>query len=60
MSPDVTDQEADEMLDHLHQLADQWRERLRDPAMRQLVERGLVKINPLVLKLLKISPVSIQ
>lgn len=53
-SAGVTEQEADHLLGSLKELADQWRVRLQDPAMRRLVALGKVRINPLVLKLLDI------
>lgn len=54
--PDVTDQEADELTTGLRKQADQWRERLSDPTVRQMVASGVMVIDPLVHGLLKAFP----
>ena len=38
--------------DGLKQIADQWRQRLEDPAFKQLVASGKIVVNPLVHQLL--------
>ncbi len=53
-SADVSEKEADAMLSGLKALADEWEERLKDPALQKLVEQGQVRIDPLVIKLLSI------
>ena len=43
--------EAREFEQHLQQLAEVWRERLKDPAIQKQVASGALVINPLVLEL---------
>lgn len=45
-----------EMLPDLESLARTWHQRLKEPGMRQLIQAGLVKINPLVERLLEMYP----
>ena len=40
----------------MQKVAEEWHRRLADPAMRLLVDRGVVKVSPLVRRLLKMYP----
>lgn len=51
---EMSDQEGYQMLEALRQIAEEWRERLRDPVLASLIRSGKVQINPLVLKLLEL------
>jgi hypothetical protein len=48
--------EAEEFLQNLQKLADQWRERLKDPILQSLVQAGRVQISPLVTNLIEKFP----
>jgi len=52
----VTEEEGQEMQDQLEQLAEEWRERLKDPTIRQQVQEGTLVVSPLVRSLLKTFP----
>jgi hypothetical protein len=52
-SEPVSDEELDQMSEFLTDLANTWRKRLKDPLLRNMVKRGLVKIDPLVMSLIR-------
>ena len=58
MSPDQdqpTDREADEMLKEMQRIADQWRERLKDPRVQAAIKSGQLRIDPLIKELLELN-----
>ncbi len=50
-SDDVTEQDADALHGRLKELADEWRERLKDPVTREMIKSGKLAVSPLVLDL---------
>lgn len=51
-----SDQEEEQTLESLRNLANQWRKRLQDPVTQALVKSGQAQISPLVRKLLAAFP----
>lgn len=58
MMEEVTQQEGSGLTERLRRLADQWRERMAEPAMQQQIQAGTIQIDPLVTDLLKLFPQS--
>lgn len=56
VSKPVSEQQANRMLANLKALADQWRMKLADPVVQQLVKEGRMVISPLVKELLALFP----
>lgn len=52
----LTDAQADALEARLEALAQKWRERLRDPALRREIKAGRVALSPLIKDLLKMFP----
>lgn len=52
----AADQEADDLHNRLQKLADEWRKRLSNPVLKNMVESGQMQISPLIKKLLAAFP----
>ena len=52
-APQVSEEEGTAMQESLMALADEWEQRLRDPAMQVMIREGQVQIDPLVIKLIE-------
>lgn len=50
-----SEDQANRLLHNLSKIANQWRERLKDPILQDMVRAGVVEIHPLVLKLLELE-----
>lgn len=55
-SDQVSQEEADELTNHLQKLADQWRERLENPQVKAQIAAGVLQVSPLVRELLDAFP----
>lgn len=51
-----SEEEANQMLAKLRQMAQEWRTRLDDPVIQSMVKSGQMQISPLVEKLLRAFP----
>jgi hypothetical protein len=54
--PEVTQEEADEMLASFQRQADEWRKRLADPQVRAQIKAGTLVVSPLIHELLTAFP----
>lgn len=52
LTPDE-EREAEEMLAGMDDLTEEWLPRLQDPATQTLIEQGVLRVSPLVTRLLK-------
>lgn len=53
---EVTDKESNAMLVKLKSLSNNWKERLANPIVKEMVESGQITISPLVKKLISMFP----